>query len=167
MSDSLEDRIEELEAEVVELYETVEERDRVITELEAGGGGGGRGGGGRGDRDRGGSSANDDDVEKLQDDRNKLAADLEKYRDELMASKDMIAEMQSQVSSAKVDNSGLLQDKLTLQSTVESQKKLLDTNKRKLLSLSKESDAVSLFLVSLSNRLPYKQSNNAFVVIFL
>ena len=134
MSDDAE-RLVELEQELLDAYEQLDERDRELEELREGGSGLGSGLGGAA---TGGKGQLDD---KAAEERERLIADLEKYREELMESKDMIADLQANLSESKVTNETIIADKKALSDQVESQKKVMNQQKLKFATLSKESDA--------------------------
>ena len=102
MSDDAE-RLQELEQELLDAYEQLDERDRELEDLRDGVGGSG---GGRDD-------AREDD-DKIAEERDRLISDLEKYREELMESKDLIADLQANAGESKITNETLASDKKAL-----------------------------------------------------
>ena len=103
------EREKELEAELMDLYETLDQRDRQISDLEATGG----------VASRGMQSGGDEDIYKVSEERDLAQADVEKYRDEVLQNKDYIAELQAQLAQKNVENDTLTQDKRNLESEFE------------------------------------------------
>ena len=101
MSDDAE-RLQELEQELLDAYEQLDERDRELEDLRDGVGGSG---GGRDD-------AREDD-DKIAEERDRLISDLEKYREELMESKEDAEDRMKTL------------ERLLVEVLVEQQKKLL------------------------------------------
>lgn len=99
-------REKELEAELMDLYETLDSRDQQIADLESSGATGSR---------PPPSSTDDNDIYKVTEERDMAQADLEKYRDEVLQGKDYIAELQAQLAAKNVENDTLLQDKRNLE----------------------------------------------------
>ena len=122
------DRLAELEAELMDLYETLDERDRRIEELEAGA---------SSSPTRAAAQGDEEDIGKIAEERDMLVADLEKYRDELMESKDQVAEFQAQIVEKNMKVEDLERDKRTLSETVEGQKKLIEGQRKKLAATTK------------------------------
>ncbi|GMH51677.1 hypothetical protein TrST_g11013 [Triparma strigata] len=120
-------REKELESELMELYETLDLRDRQIADLEASGS----------TLPQRSVPGGDEDIYKVTEERDMAQADLEKYRDEVLQGKDYIAELQAQLAQKNVENDTLTQDKRNLEAEFESTKKILDEKKRQLLQTSK------------------------------
>jgi len=124
------ERLIELEQELLDAYEQLDERDRELEDLREGGPSASSGGGRTGE-----------DSEKNAEERERLISDLEKYREELMESKDLIADLQANLSETKITQETLQADKKALAEQVEGQKKIMNQQKSKFAALTKESDA--------------------------
>ena len=98
-------REKELESELMELYETLDLRDRQIADLEASGS----------TLPQRSAPGGDEDIYKVTEERDMAQADLEKYRDEVLQGKDYIAELQAQLAQKNVENDTLTQDKRNLE----------------------------------------------------
>ena len=125
--------MEELESELMELYENLDERDRRIEELEMQVGGGAP-------VKLGGGGSDDQDIVKLSEERDMLQTDLDKYKDDLMDKNDQIAELQAQLAQRNIENDTLTSDKKNLQDELADTRKVLEEKKRLLLASTKQSE---------------------------
>jgi chromosome segregation ATPase len=126
------DRLAELEEELMNLYETLDERDRRISELEEDGGGSSPA--------RGGGRGGDGDSEKLKEENDGLQADLSALREQMYESKDQITSLSAQLAQKTLDAETLLQDKKNIQATYESQKKVLEEKRKQVERVEKEKE---------------------------
>ena len=117
---------------VQKLYETLDQKDRRISELEL---------------QLRRRTDQDSSMErqqnswmKLESDRRVLASDVEKYRGESLKARDVIADLQARVTLYMEENDGLCEDKKQLQQQVESQKSIMDRQKQRILDMTKLSE---------------------------
>lgn len=107
----------------IQLYEALDERDRHIEDLEA-------------ELERGPHA----EVQAIQEENGALASDIDKHRDELIKCHDTIAELQVQTKQLRLDNEGLVGEKLQLEDQVSAHKLLLDTQKSRLTAAAKSTE---------------------------
>ncbi len=127
--------IRELQQELLELYETLDQRDQRIVELE-------------------------ETVQRQRDEQHslgskkmeieRLMSDVERYRNESVRARETIADWQARMALSTEDNEGLREDKNQLEQQVDSQKSLLNRQQQQILQHTKALEDSSTNLTKLS-----------------
>lgn len=127
--------VRELQQELLGLYETLDERDQRITQLE-------------------------ETIQRQRDDQSRLGnrrteierltSDMERYRNESVRAKETIADCQARLTLSMQDNEGLREDKNQLQQQVDSQQSLLSRQQEQILQQTKALEESSSELAKFS-----------------
>ncbi len=129
--------IRELQQELLELYETLDERDQRIAQLEG-------------------------TIQRQRDDQNflgnrkteieRLTSDIERYRNESVRARETIADWQARLALSMQDNEGLREDKNQLQQQVDSQNSLLSRQQQQILQQTNDLEKSSSELAKFSKQ---------------
>lgn len=127
--------VRELQQELLDLYETLDERDQRIAQLEET------------------IKSQKDDQSRVGNRRTeieRLTSDMERHRNESIRAKETVADCQARLTLSIQDNEGLREDKNQLQQQVDSQTSLLSRQQEQILQQTKALEESSSELAKFS-----------------